>query len=230
MHITILTLFPDMFTGPFDSSIIGRARKDNNVTIDLVNIRDFALDSYKSVDDHPYGGGAGMIMRVDILDRALEHAKSLRNTSNPRSILLNPSGKTFTQSDAKRLTTYDDLIFICGHYEGVDDRFRNLVDEELSIGDYVLTGGELPAMVICDCLVRLLPHVLHNSDSSVTESFSLQTKEGTSLLEYPQYTRPPEYKGMNVPEVLLSGNHKEIRYWQKQEAMKRTKKMRPDLL
>lgn len=210
MTISILTLFPDMFAGPFDHSIIKHAQEKGIVTITFINIRDFATDKYKSVDDHPYGGGLGMIMRVDIIDRAIQKQKG-------RIILLDPRGTTFTQQKARELSALDHLILVCGHYEGVDARVTSLVDETISIGDYVLTGGELPAMVITDSIVRLLPDVLKEEATS-SESFSIHPPSSTfhsPILEYPQYTRPEEYKGMRVPDVLLSGNHKKIEEWRK---------------
>lgn len=197
-----------MFAGPFDYSIIKRAQEKKLVEINFVHIRDFASDRYKSVDDHPYGGGVGMIMRVDVVDRALQNLRG-------KKILLDPRGETFTQQKARALSKLDDLILICGHYEGVDERVRQLVDETLSIGDYVLTGGEIPAMVIVDSLVRLLPGVL-KTEATKNESFS--PSQG---LEYPQYTRPEEYKGMRVPELLLSGNHKKINAWRRGRASRR---------
>lgn len=206
MKYTILTLFPEMFTGPFDASIIKRAQEQQIVDIDIINIRDFATDKHKSVDDRPYGGGKGMIMRVDILDRALTHAKT--NDTKTITILLDPKGKTYTQAIAKRLTSYDHIILICGHYEGVDERVRSLVDESISIGQYILTGGEIPAMVIVDSVTRLLPGVL-DPEATRDESFT------DDRLEYPQYTRPPIYKGMKVPDILLSGHHRKIDEWRK---------------
>ncbi len=220
MKISILTLFPDMFAGPFDSSIIKRAKEKGIVDISFVNIRDFATDAYGSVDDHPYGGGVGMILRVDVVDRALQQVK----TKNSRIILLDPQGTPYTQKKAKELSTIDHLILICGHYEGVDERIRSLVDEEISIGDYVVTGGEIPAMMVVDSVVRLLPGTLVKSEATENESFSQDS------LEYPQYTRPEVYKDMKVPDVLLSGNHKEIEKWKKEQSMKRTTSRRPDLL
>ncbi len=224
MKITILTLFPDMFAGPFDASIIKRAKEKGIVDISLVNIRDFAQDRYKTVDDHPYGGGVGMILRVDVVDRALQNAKCQMTNAKCKTILLDPQGIPYTQAKARELSTFDHLIFICGHYEGVDERIRSLVDEEISIGDYVLTGGEIPAMVIVDSVVRLLPGTLTKPHATIDESFS------ENVLEYPQYTRPEEYKDRKVPDVLLSGNHKEIEKWKKEQSRKRTRTRRPDLL
>ncbi len=224
MHISIVTLFPDMFTGVFDVSIVGRAQKKNAVTIHCINLRDFSDDAYKSVDDHPYGGGTGMILRVDVMDRALTYAKHSIPDAVPHTVLLDPPGKTYRQHDARRLSAVGHLILVCGHYEGFDERIRSLVDEELSIGDYVLTGGELPAMVVVDSIVRLLPSVLSKEDATTLESF------GEGGLEYPQYTRPITYKQQTVPDVLLSGNHANIAAWRKRQRYLRTKSRRPDLL
>lgn len=210
MKISILTLFPDMFRGPFDHSIIKRAADQNLITLEYVNIRDFAGDKYKSVDGHPYGGGVGMILRVDVVDRAL------KSIGKGYSVLLDAGGSAYAQKNARDFSTKDHLILICGHYEGVDDRIRKLVDEELSIGDYVLTGGEIPAMVVVDSVVRLLPGVL-KTDATIHESFT------DNLVEYPQYTEPREYKGMKVPDILLSGNHQKISSWRDTQAEKRTK-------
>ena len=223
MNVTILTLFPEMFSGPFDHSIVKRAQEKGLITIDFVNIRDFASDNYKSVDDHPYGGGAGMVMRVDVVDRAIENAKCQMLNAKCKTILLDPQGTPYTQTKAQEFSRLDHLILLCGHYEGVDERIRSFVDEEISIGDYIPTGGEIPAMVIVDSVTRLLPGVLKKEEATQTESFS-------PILEYPQYTRPETYGGMNVPEVLLSGNHAVIAKWRKKQATLRTKKRRPDLL
>ena len=221
MHISILTLFPDMFGGPFDHSIVKRAKAKDQVTIRLTNIRDFAGDKYKTVDGHPYGGGIGMVLRVDVVDRAIQSVH--RESETEKIVLLDAGGTPYTQSNAKALSTISHLILICGHYEGVDHRIRSLVDEEISIGDYILTGGEIPAMVLVDSIVRLLPGVLAKPEATERESFTRQ------ILEYPQYTEPQRYKNMTVPSVLLSGNHKEIEAWRKNEAIKRTKAHRPDL-
>ncbi|MBI3955973.1 tRNA (guanosine(37)-N1)-methyltransferase TrmD [Candidatus Gottesmanbacteria bacterium] len=210
MTISILTLFPSMFAGPFDYSIVRRAQEKGIATINLVNIRDFATDKYKSVDDHPYGGGVGMVMRVDVIDRALESQKSKVKSQKSKTILLDPRGKTFTQKKAREFSQLDHLILVCGHYEGVDERVHEIVDESISIGDYVLTGGEIPAMVITDSVVRLLPGVLKKESAKLLESFTQH-----HMLEHPQYTRPEVYKGMTVPAVLKSGNHKRIEEWRK---------------
>ncbi len=217
MKFTILSIFPEMFSGPFNYSILKNASAKKLLRIKLVNIRDFATDKYKTVDDKPYGGGAGMIMKVDILDKAIQKVKGQKSTFAPSSgrgkgkskervILFDPKGKLFTQQDAVRLSKYEHLILVCGHYEGVDDRVKKLVDESVSVGSYILTGGEIPAMIIVDSVARLIPEVI-KKESARRESFT------NSLLEYPQYTRPPEYKGMKIPKILLSGNHEKINEW-----------------
>lgn len=226
MKISILTLFPEMFTGPFDQSIIRRAKEKSLVDIRLINIRDFATDRYRSVDDHPYGGGHGMVMRVDVIDKALSSIKHHVSREKTVIILLDPQGIPYTQKKAQELSQLDHLILLCGHYEGVDERVRTLVDEEISIGDYVLTGGELPAMVIVDSVVRLLAGVLANPKAPQEESFSA----ASGLLEHPQYTRPPSYKSMKVPDILLSGDHQKITDWQKKQAHVKTRARRPELL
>lgn len=221
MKIDILTLFPNMFAGPFTESIIKRAQDKNLVEIKIHNLRDWAKDSHKTVDDRPYGGGAGMVLKVEVIADAIASLKSEKS----KTILLTPQGKTFKQNKAVELSKEKHLILICGHYEGFDERIReHLVDEEISIGDFVLTGGELPAMMVTDAIVRLIPNVLKKEDATVSESFT------DNLLEYPQYTRPEEYNGWKVPEVLLSGNHKEIANWQKAKAQEKTLSCRPDLM
>ena len=189
MHISILTLFPDMIRGPFDQSIIKRALDKKLITIDYINIRNFATDNYKTVDGHPYGGGLGMILRVDVVDRAIKSVKSVKGIKE-KIILLDAGGTPYTQKKAKDLSKIDHLILICGHYEGVDHRIRSLVSEEISIGDYVLTGGEIPAMVVTDSIVRLIPGVLGKPEATIHESFSEPS------LEYPQFTEPQTYNGL----------------------------------
>lgn len=223
MKITILTLFPDMFSGFLTQSILGRAQKNGLLNIETVNLRDWGVGKHKQVDDTPYGGGAGMVLKVDVVAKAIQSLKS----ENPKAkvILMTPQGQPFSQKLAQDLaSSKKDLILICGHYEGFDERIRNYVDEEISIGDYVLTGGELAAAVVADAVVRLLPGTLGKDESSIDESFS------QNLLEYPHYTRPEEYEGEKVPEILLSGNHAEISRWREKESLERTKKRRPDLL
>lgn len=213
MVFSILTLFPDMFAGPFDFSIIKHAKEKGLVKIDPINIRDFATDNYKTVDDRPYGGGVGMILKVDVVDRAIESVKNKFPRTKTKIVLLDPKGKTYTQSKTRELSKTEHLIIICGHYEGVDARVEKLVDESVSIGSYVLTGGEIPAMVIVDSVARLIPGVLA-PEASQNESFS------DEKLEAPQYTRPEEYKGMKVPQTLLSGHHAKISEWKKRQTGK----------
>ena len=216
MRIDILTIFPEMFSGPFEESMVKRAREDGKVEIKIHNLRDWSEDKHKSVDDRPYGGGAGMVMRVDIIDRALGDLKLKMKNEKCKVVLMSAKGKNYTQQDAKAYTQLEQLILIAGHYEGVDERVAKfLVDEELRIGDYVLTGGELPAMVVVDSVVRLLPGVLGNEASATEESHSQP-----GYLEYPQYTRPEEYNGWRVPEVLLGGNHAEIEKWRGKNSRK----------
>ena len=223
MKIDILTLFPEMFKGPFDTSMLKKAQDKSLVEINIHNLRKWALDKHKTVDDRPFGGGPGMILRVDIIDKALQEIKITKK--NSKIILLSARGEKYTQQKAQMLSKHKHLILLCGHYEGVDERVSQyLVDEEISIGDYILTGGEIPAMVLVDSIVRLVPGVL-NPDSLLEESFLLTTNNQlpTTNAEYPQYTRPENYKGWKVPEVLLSGNHKEIEKWKIRKVVKRTK-------
>lgn len=224
MRIDVLTLFPEMFTSPMGFSIVKRAQQRGLVNIVLSNIRDFAKDSYRKVDDKPYGGGAGMVLMCQPVFDCLESVQK-QDPQPGRIILLTPQGKKFDQQLAKELADEERLILIAGHYEGFDERIRLGTNaQEISVGDYILSGGELPAMVIIDAVVRLLPDALGDEDSAADDSF------GNGLLEYPQYTRPEEFKGMKVPPVLLGGNHKEIEKWRKQQAIEKTKKQRPDLL
>ncbi|MDO8488379.1 MAG: tRNA (guanosine(37)-N1)-methyltransferase TrmD [bacterium] len=209
MQIDILTLFPQMFTGPFDFSIVKKAQQNSGLTVNLQDLRQWSTNNYQSVDDRPYGGGAGMIMRVDIIDSAVSHLKS--QSPQAKVILLDATGEKFTQKKAQELSGQSNLIIICGHYEGVDHRVHeHLADEVISIGDYVLSGGEIPAMVLVDSIARLLPGALGNPESLQEESHLEE-----SVVEYPQYTRPEDYKGWKVPEVLLSGNHAQITKWRK---------------
>ncbi|PIU56981.1 MAG: tRNA (guanosine(37)-N1)-methyltransferase TrmD [Chloroflexi bacterium CG07_land_8_20_14_0_80_51_10] len=224
MRIDILTLFPKMFEGPFKESIIKRAVERGLVSLFIHNIRDYAHDRHHTVDDYPYGGGAGMVLKPEPLFEAVESIKA-ELPGSTSIILLSPQGRLFCHRVAQELSTYDNLILICGHYEGVDERVReHLISDELSIGDYVLTGGELAAMVVVDAVVRLLPSVLGSELSAKEDSFA------QGLLKYPQYTRPPVYRGWEVPPILLSGNHEEIERWRREQAMQRTLKQRPDLL
>ncbi|MCL5783880.1 MAG: tRNA (guanosine(37)-N1)-methyltransferase TrmD [Patescibacteria group bacterium] len=226
MKIIVLTLFPELFQSFISTSIIGRAVKKGLIEFQIVNIRDFGEGRHKVVDDRPFGGGPGMILKADILAKALKSVlPSKPTTCNLKTILMSASGKTFKQSMALEFSKIKELIIVCGHYEGVDQRFVDrYIDEEISIGDYVLTGGEIPSMVIIDAMVRLLPGVLKKEEAVVDESFS------QNLLEYPQYTRPEEFEGMKVPEVLLSGNHQEIKKWRDKKSLEKTRQLRPDLL
>lgn len=212
MKISILTLFPEMFSGPFDHSIIKRAQERNIVQIEYIHIRNFGIGKHKVVDDTPYGGGVGMILRVDVLAKALEHARC-KTPCDEYVILTDARGNTYNQQKAQKLSKIDHLILICGHYEAVDERITTLIDEKISIGDYVLTGGEIPSMVLVDSIVRLLPGVLVKLDATEIES---HTKEG--YLEFPQYTKPPTWNNLSVPKELLSGNHKQIQEWKKKHA------------
>ena len=219
MRIDILTLFPRMFDNILSESMLKIAQKKGLFSINVRNLRDWTSDAHKTADDKPFGGGPGMVMKIEPVYRAL---KEIRKKSTV--ILLTPQGKKLDQATAKRLVKEKHLVLICGHYEGVDERIRKLAGEEISIGDYVLTCGELPAMVLVDAVVRLIPGVLGHSESVKSESFE------DDLLEYPQYTRPAEFEGMKVPQVLLGGDHKKIEKWRKEEALKRTRQRRPDLL
>lgn len=224
MKIDVLTLFPAMFDGVFNSSILGKAREKGLVELNTVNFRDFSNNKHNTVDDYPYGGGGGMVLKPEPIFAAVESLTE-QLSSKPRVILMCPQGESFTQKKAEELAREDHLIFVCGHYEGYDERIReHLITDELSIGDYVLTGGELPAMVIIDSVARLLPGVLGNESSAVTDSFS------TGLLEYPHYTRPVQFRGWEVPDILLSGHHANIEKWRKRMAIERTWRKRPDLL
>lgn len=223
MKFDILTLFPGMFSGPFSESIIKRAVQDGLIDIRLHDIRDYASDRHKTTDDSPYGGGAGMVMKVEPLAACIEAVRPER--PNARVLLTTPRGRRFDQELARELAEEDALIIICGRYEGVDERVSELfVDDEISLGDFVMTGGELAAMVIVDAVSRLIDGVLGSADSAASDSFS------DGLLEYPQFTRPSDFRGFAVPEVLLSGNHREIADWRRHEALRRTQAIRPDLL
>jgi len=224
MRFDILSLFPESFTSYFDVSILKRAQQDGLITIKTHNLRDYTHDKHKTVDDTPYGGGAGMLLKVEPLAEAIEYIVSGNEEGTKREemrvILFSAKGKTFSQGDAKRLKTYKRLILVCGRYEGIDERVtEHFVDEAFSIGDYVLTGGEIPAMIVGDAVARLLPGVLGNDESSETES---HTVEGT--VEYPQYTKPEIFREYRVPEVLLSGNHKAIEEWRKEQSQKMSDK------
>ncbi|MFN3974534.1 MAG: tRNA (guanosine(37)-N1)-methyltransferase TrmD [Dehalococcoidia bacterium] len=232
MIFHILTLFPGMFQGPLTESILERARTAGLLEVRLVNFRDFATDRHKTVDDYPYGGGAGMVLKPEPLFAAVEavqeeirRRRGQEGVQDTPVILLTPAGRLFAQQDAQRLAQKQEVILICGHYEGVDERVaEHLATEQLSIGDFVLTGGELPAMCIVDAVARVLPGVLHSPTSAAEESFA------SGLLEYPHYTRPPHFRGWKVPDILLSGNHQAIARWRREQSLLRTLLRRPDLL
>ncbi|MBE6044108.1 MULTISPECIES: tRNA (guanosine(37)-N1)-methyltransferase TrmD [Clostridium] len=219
MRIDILTLFPEMFQ-VLNYSIIGRAIKNNIININTHNIREYSTNKHKKVDDYPYGGGAGMVMTPQPIVDAI---KSIKKLNKGKVIFLGPRGKTFNQEMAKKLSQEDEIIFLCGHYEGIDERIYKYIDEEISLGDFVLTGGEMACIPIVDSICRLIPGVLSSSESFIEESFY------NGLLEYPQYTRPECFEGEKVPEVLLSGHHQNIRKWRRKQSLILTKKLRPDL-
>lgn len=223
MNITIITLFPEMFDGPFKFSIIKRAIEKKLINVNFVDLRDFGIGDHKSVDDTPYGGGNGMVLRADVLEKAIESARNNKFKKNQQKvILLSAHGITFTQEVAADLSKLKQIILICGHYEGFDERIKKFIDQEISVGDFILTGGEIPAMLIADSVARLVKGVIKKG-SSEKESFS-------PYLEYPQYTKPQIFKNLSVPKILLSGNHKEIEKWRNDQSLKITKKIRPDLL
>jgi tRNA (guanine37-N1)-methyltransferase len=234
MKISILTLFPEMFQGPFEFSIVKRAQEKKLIEINIIDIRDFGIGRHKIVDDTPYGGGIGMVMRPDVLHKAIEHAKttfSKQQFNNVKQsvVLLSATGQTYNQQKAQKYAKLDHLILICGHYEGVDERIKKYITEELSIGDFVLTGGEIPSMLITDSVTRLVTGVLKEGASD-NESFSLIGEKGEIYLEYPHYTKPPVFDDLPVPDILLSGNHRKIDEWRMQQALEKTQKLRPDLL
>jgi len=225
MRFDIISIFPELFGGVLECGIIHRARLTGLVEVRLVNLRDFAKDRHRSVDDRPYGGGEGMVFMPAPLYEAVEFCRGSEKDENSLVVLMTPQGKTWSQDLAAEYATISHLILICGRYEGVDQRvIDSLVDREISIGDFILTGGEIPAMVILDSVVRLLPGALGCGDSAVNESFS------SGLLDYPQYTRPAEYRGRTVPEVLLSGDHARIEKWRKEQALEKTRRARPELM
>lgn len=231
MKISIVTLFPEVFDPILNSSILKRAHQKGLVKFELVNLRDFGQGKHKVVDDRPYGGGAGMVLRADILAKALNECRV--QSAKCKVVLTSASGKPYKQNTAQEFSKLKHLIIICGHYEGVDQRFIDkYVDEEISIGDYVLTGGEIPAMVITDSVTRLIAGVLEKAEATQNESFSnykLYAKRHT-LLEHPHYTRPEKFEGLKVPQVLLSGNHQQIEKWRREKSLEKTKNIRPDLL
>jgi len=222
MNIVIITLFPEMFSPILGSSMMWKAQKEKLVKFQIVDLRKFGLGNRRQVDDTPYGGGAGMVLKPEPIFEAVEQTK--KKLTKAKVILMTPRGEKFTQITAKKISKLDEVIIICGHYEGFDERIMELVDIEISLGDFVLTGGELPAMTVVDAAVRLIPGVLGDKQSPQDESFS------QGLLEYPQYTRPDDFRGKKVPEILLGGNHSKILVWRKAEAVKKTKANRPDLL
>ncbi len=224
MRFYVLTLFPDMIRDGFQTSITGRAVEKEILSLETVNIRDFSVNKHQRVDDYPYGGGAGMVMQAEPVYLAYESvAKKL--TKKPRVLYMSPQGKVFHQRMAEELAREEELVFLCGHYEGIDERvLEEIVTDEVSIGDYVLTGGELPALVMMDAISRLLEGVLHNEESAEFDSFS------DNLLEYPQYSRPQNWRGKEVPEILLSGHHLNVEKWRREQSLLRTRKRRPDLL
>ena len=224
MRVDFVSLFPSMFFGPFNDSIIRRAKDNGILDIHILNPRDFAFDKHKHVDDSPFGGGSGMVLKPEPMFRALRFLLETTHFERKRVLLMSPDGEVFTQNKAKELSAFNQLIFICGHYEGFDARITELADEILSMGDYVLTGGELPAMVMVDAVARMLPGVLGSEESAPTDSFY------HGLLEYPQYTRPRDYHGKVVPEVLFSGDHAKIALWRRRESLRLTFERRPDLL
>lgn len=226
MRIDVVTIFPEMFAGPFGASITKRAVDKGILDFHLTNFRDFSFDKHHHVDDSPFGGGAGMVLKPEPMYRAVRDvlAQSQAYDGRRRVLIMDPSGATFTQAKAKELASYEQIVFICGHYEGFDARIYDLADDAVSIGDYVLTGGELPAMVIVDAVSRMLPGVLGDEESAPTDSFY------DGLLGFPQYTRPREFEGKAVPDVLISGDHAKIRAWRREQALLATKKHRPDLL
>ena len=237
MKISIITLFPKMISGFFDESIVKRAQDKKLVEIEIINLRDFAIDDYGTVDDRPYGGGAGMILRIEPIYKATQSAisnfkflisnKISNSKIKTKIILTSPKGKAFDQKKAQEFSQLDHLVIIAGHYEDVDARVLDYVDEEVSMGDFILTGGEIPATAIVDSIVRLIPGVLKKDQAAKNESFNLNDQK---LLEYPQYTRPEEFMGKKVPEILLKGDHKKIEKWQMEKALEETRKKRSDLL
>ncbi len=222
MKIDVLTLFPEMFVGPLDHSMVKRARDLGILNLRVVNLRDYTHDRHKTVDDKPFGGGPGMLLKPEPIFEAVENLANEKT----RVVMLTPVGRKFNQQIARELSQQEHLLFLCGAYEGFDERIRTLAHDEISIGDFVLTNGALPAMVLIDAMTRLLPGVLGDEQSSADESFSHPAGAG---LEYPHYTRPAEFRGMKVPEILLSGNHAEIEKWRREQAKTRTKERRPDL-
>lgn len=235
MKFEVITIFPEIISDYTKIGIIARAIKKKFISLRAHNLRDFTVDAHKTVDDRPYGGGVGMVLKPDIMYKAIKKVVAAKKNARARTILLTPQGKVFNQVHAKRLAKYEKLVFVCGRYEGFDERIRSMVDEEFSIGDYILMGGELPALVMIETISRFIPGVVGKLESTVSESFAEHKgSEAKSLLEYPQYTRPEAFKlgkkNLRVPKVLLSGDHGKIQNWRLAEALKRTKKRRPDIM
>ena len=236
IYFDIITLFPQFFSGPLQTSLLAKSQEKGITKINLHDLRNFGIGKHKQVDDRPFGGGPGMVLRVDVLKKALDTTKKasiqVEEETKPYVILLDPSGGKFDQGKAVRLSRKRRILFICGHYEGVDERFKQYVDEEISIGDYILNGGEVAALVLIESVARLIPGFLGKAASTESESFapSIQNGKNVRLLDYPSYTRPENYEGEEVPKILLSGNHKEIEQWRKSKAIEKTKKVRPDLI
>ena len=225
MVVDVITPFPDLIQGAFEESIIKRAQSKGRVKITIWNLRDFTSDKHHTVDDYPYGGGAGMILKPEPIFFAVEQIKMTVQDTRPRIIMMTPQGSRYNEQQARLLSRTEHLIFICGHYRGVDERvIEGLVTDEISIGDYILTGGELAAAVVIDSVIRLLPDVLNNFDSAEGDSFT------SGMLDHPHYTRPENFRGMQVPDVLLSGHHEQINQWRHEQALKKTRERRPDLL
>jgi tRNA (guanine37-N1)-methyltransferase len=222
VHIDILTLFPEFFVSPLSQSILKRALAGGIIQVECINLRDFAFDRHKVTDDRPFGGGPGMVLKIEPLAAAIQWARQRR--PNLRVILLSPQGRLFKQPLAVELANLDNLLLVCGHYEGVDERVQHFIDDEISLGDFILTGGEIPALAVLDAITRLLPGSLGDEDSAGEDSFK------DNLLKGPQYTRPREFAGHCVPEMLLSGDHSRIAQWRRQQALRRTRRRRPDLL
>ena len=224
MRLNLLTLFPEIFEGAINASLIKKARDKGILDFNVVDLRQFAKDKHRTADNSPYGGGPGMVILADIVFSGMNAVKNEKSDKKSRSIMLTPTGKPFTQKKAKELSAYDELTFVCGHYEGIDARVDRFIDEEISIGDYVLTGGELPALIIVDAIAREIPGVIKEQQSVQEDSFQ------NNLLDYPCYTRPEEWEGQKVPAVLMSGHHKDIVEWRRKEQLKKTLQVRPELL
>ena len=236
IYFNIITLFPQFFASPLQTSLLAKSQEKDIVEINLHDLRDFGIGKHKQVDDKPFGGGPGMVLRVDVLKKSLDTVKgstlAIKGREKPHVILLDPSGDKFNQDKAIKLSKVKQIILICGHYEGVEERFKQYVDEEISIGDYILNGGEVASLVMIESVSRLIPGFLGKAASAENESFvqSVQKGKNVRLLDYPSYTRPENYEGEKVPKILLSGNHREIDQWRESKAIEKTKKVRPDLI